>query len=113
MRSKNSMRTMLTRLWTSEDGAVLSAEVMLVATILVIGVLVGLKSVRDSVVMELADISQAFNMLNQRFFMNGQMLQSQSAWGGMNGSMNAGGWGGSMGQSTGCTNVCLGATQES
>ncbi len=43
---------MIRRLWKEEAGAIVSAEIMLIASILVIGVIVGLKSVRDSVVTE-------------------------------------------------------------
>jgi hypothetical protein len=55
------------RLWKEETGAIVSAEIMLVATILVIGVVVGLKSVRDSVVTELADVAQAIGNVNQSY----------------------------------------------
>ncbi|MCE9605096.1 MAG: hypothetical protein K8U03_09380 [Planctomycetia bacterium] len=58
---------MLKRFWKEEFGAIVSAEVMLVATILVIGVIVGLKSVRDSVATELADVAQAFGNVNQTY----------------------------------------------
>jgi hypothetical protein len=54
-----------------ETGAIVSAEIMLVATILVIGVIVGLKSVRDSVVTELADVAQAFANVNQSYSYSG------------------------------------------
>src|SRR5690242_2216678 len=47
-RMRKAMKFM-SRLWKEEVGAIVSAEIMLVATILVIGVIVGLKSVRDSV----------------------------------------------------------------
>ena len=56
---------MLKRLWSEETGAIVSAEIMLVMTILVIGVIVGLKSVRDSVVTELADVAQALGNIDQ------------------------------------------------
>ena len=59
------------RLWTSEDGAVISAEIMLVMTILVLGVVVGLKSVRDSVVTELADVAQAIANVDQSIYYSG------------------------------------------
>ena len=55
------------RLWKEEVGAIVSAEIMLVATILVIGVIVGLKSVRDSVVTELADVAQALANVSQTY----------------------------------------------
>ena len=58
---------MLKRLWSEEVGAIVSAEIMLVATILVIGVIVGLKSVRDSVVTELADVAQALANVSQTY----------------------------------------------
>jgi Flp pilus assembly pilin Flp len=64
------MKTML-RLWNEETGAIVSAEIMLVASILVIGVIVGLKSVRDSVVTELGDVAQALSNVNQSFFYSG------------------------------------------
>ena len=59
------------RLWTEETGAIVSAEVMLVGSILVIGCIVGLKSVRDSVVTELADLSQALSNVDQSFWFSG------------------------------------------
>jgi hypothetical protein len=58
---------MLRRLWNEETGAIISAEIMLVATILVLGVIVGLKSVRDSVVTELADVAQALANVSQSY----------------------------------------------
>ena len=62
---------MLKRLWSEEVGAIVSAEIMLVATILVIGMIVGLKSVRDSVVTELADVAQAFANVSQSYSYSG------------------------------------------
>lgn len=59
------------RFWNDQDGAIVSAEIMLVATILIIGVIVGLKSVRDSVVTELADVGQAFSNINQSYSYGG------------------------------------------
>jgi Flp pilus assembly pilin Flp len=58
---------MFKRLWKNEDGAIVSAEIVLVATILVIGMVVGLKSVRDAVVTELADVAQAIANLDQSY----------------------------------------------
>ena len=62
---------MFQRLWKDEAGAVVSAEIVLVATILVIGMVVGLKSVRDSVVTELADIAQAIANIDQSYSYSG------------------------------------------
>jgi hypothetical protein len=54
-------------LWNEECGAIVSAEIMLIMTILVIGMIVGLKSVRDAVVSELADVAQALANIDQSF----------------------------------------------
>ena len=61
----------LNRFWAEETGAILSAEVMLVASILVIGVIAGLSSLRDSVVTELADLAQALGNVNQSYSFGG------------------------------------------
>lgn len=65
------MKLQLVRLWNEEAGAIISAEIMLVATILVLGVIVGLKSVRDSAVTELADVGQAISNINQSYCFSG------------------------------------------
>jgi len=65
------MKSSIIRLWTEETGAIVSAEIMLIATILVLGVIVGLKSVRDSVVTELADVAQAIANVNQSYCYSG------------------------------------------
>ena len=62
---------LVNRLWNEEVGAIVSAEIMLVATILVLGMVVGLKSVRDSVVTELADVAQAFANVSQSYSYSG------------------------------------------
>lgn len=56
------------RLWREESGAIVSAEVILIASILVIGVIVGLKSVRDAVVSEWADVGQALANIDQSYW---------------------------------------------
>jgi Flp pilus assembly pilin Flp len=62
---------MLRKLWNDEAGAIVSAEIVLVATILVIGMIVGLKSVRDAVVTELADVAQAIANISQSYSYSG------------------------------------------
>jgi Flp pilus assembly pilin Flp len=58
---------MMKRLWNDEVGAVVSAELVLVLTILVIGMIVGLAAVRDAVVTELADVAQAIANIDQTY----------------------------------------------
>ncbi len=53
------MPLILQKLWRDELGAILAAEYMIIATLLVIGTIVGIKSLRDAVVTELADTAEA------------------------------------------------------
>jgi len=62
---------MLTQLWNDEAGFIISAELVLVATILVIGCIVGLSEVQHSVVSELNDIGDAIGSINQSFCFSG------------------------------------------
>ena len=61
------MKVLAARLWSEEEGFLLSAEAVLYATLLVIGLIAGLSSVRESVVTELGDVAQAIGNLNQSF----------------------------------------------
>jgi len=55
------------RLWKDEAGFVISAELVLVATLLVIGMIVGLTELRNQVVQELVDVGQAIGFVNQGY----------------------------------------------
>ena len=58
---------MLKKLWMDEGGATISAELAIVGTILVIGVIVGLSAVQDAVNTELADLGAAIGHIDQSF----------------------------------------------
>lgn len=58
---------LLNRLWNDEAGFVVSTELMIVATVLVIGMLVGLVSIREQIVQELADVAEAISEFDQSF----------------------------------------------
>jgi Flp pilus assembly pilin Flp len=58
---------MFSRLWADDLGAVVSAELVLVLTILVLGMIVGLTSLRDQIVQELADVGAAIAAVNQSY----------------------------------------------
>ena len=58
---------MMKKLWMDEGGATISAELALVGTILVIGVIVGLSAVQDAVNTELADLGAAIGNLDQSY----------------------------------------------
>jgi len=63
---------MLKALLHDETGAILSAELVLITTILVIGLIVGLSELQDAVVNELNDVGEAIGSLNQGYFYHGQ-----------------------------------------
>jgi hypothetical protein len=58
---------MLRKLWNDDAGFIISAELVLVATILVIGMIVGLVMVRNQVVQELADVALAIGSISQSY----------------------------------------------
>ena len=53
--------------WRDDQGVVISAELVLVLTIPVLGCLVGLREVSIGVIHELADISNAWGALDQSY----------------------------------------------
>ena len=57
----------LRKLWADEAGFVISAELVLVATILVLGMIVGLTSLRNQVVQELGDLAVAIGNIEQSY----------------------------------------------
>ena len=59
------------KLFNDENGFVISAELVLVLTIAVLGMVVGLASVRDSISQELVDLSNAFGATSQAFNVTG------------------------------------------
>lgn len=61
----------LTQLWRDDSGFIISAELVLVATILVIGMIVGLATLRDQVVQELGDVGAAISQIVQSYSWSG------------------------------------------
>lgn len=70
------MRKLFGALCADEAGVILSAELVLICTILVIGVIVGLSEVQDAVVNELNDVGEAIGSLNQSYYYHGQSSSS-------------------------------------
>ena len=62
---------MMNQLWADEAGFLVSAELVLIATIAVIGLIVGIGEVQNAVVNELNDIGDALGSLNQSYFFHG------------------------------------------
>lgn len=75
-------RTMMTRnfaaLLSDERGAILSAELVLVATIGGLGLLAGLTSVRDSLTEEMSDLAGSIRSLDQSYAYGGMRAEHPS-----------------------------------
>jgi Flp pilus assembly pilin Flp len=76
------MRT-LRQLWRDDEGALIATEYLFVATILVIGLVVGLTNLRTAINAELTELANAILALSQGYSVNG----SASAGGSVDGSM--------------------------
>ena len=64
-------RAMLTQLYFDECGFIVSAELVLVATIVVIGLIVGLSEIQHAVNSELNDVADAIGSVNQSYAFSG------------------------------------------
>lgn len=69
------------RFWSDERGFVVSAELIMIATMVVIGLLVGLASVRDALTSELADVTGAVQDANQSYSLDGVVGHSANTAG--------------------------------
>jgi len=64
---------MIKSLWNDEAGVILSAEIVLVGSILVVGMIVGLVELQSSVVDELNDLGDAIGSVNQSYAYSGNL----------------------------------------
>ncbi|MGZ0170496.1 MAG: branched-chain amino acid aminotransferase [Planctomycetales bacterium] len=65
------MPNIFTKLINDETGFIVSAELILVATIAVLGVVVGFSEIAFGINNELEDVASAFGSVNQSFYVNG------------------------------------------
>ena len=65
------MKNLGRRLLRDEAGFIVSSELVLIATIVVIALVVGLATVRDAVVQELADVGLTIGTINQSYSFSG------------------------------------------
>lgn len=65
------MSKFLGQWWRDENGAIISAELILILTILVIGVVTGLSCLQMAVVQELQEIAASISSLNQSYAFSG------------------------------------------
>ena len=99
------------KFWNDEAGFIVSAELVLIATILVLGMIVGLVSVRDQVVQELGDIALAIGVINQSYSFSGITGHTSSTAGSM--MDDASDVCDSTADSAGASSVCISVVQPS
>ncbi len=62
------MKNIITQLINDEAGFIVSAELVLISTIAVLGMIVGLSEVAHNVNNELEDVGSAFSSIDQSFY---------------------------------------------
>ena len=65
------MRALLPKLWADDCGALLSIEFLLIASVLVLGLVVGLTTLRNAVTAEFVALADALLALNTGFSVGG------------------------------------------
>ena len=68
---RESIMRMFNELLSDENGFIVSSELILIATILVIALVVGLQTVRDAVLQELGDVGAAIGAISQDYSYTG------------------------------------------
>jgi Flp pilus assembly pilin Flp len=66
------MTKLFLKLWKDDAGAIIAAEYLFIATILVIGIIAGLANVRDAINTELSELANAYLALSQGYIISGQ-----------------------------------------
>jgi len=72
------MTQVFQKLWADEAGFLVSSELVLVSTILVLSMVVGLSEVSRAVNHELADVASAFSCVNQSYRYDGLFSPDKS-----------------------------------
>lgn len=68
------MQNILTRLWNDDEGALITVEWVFFVTIMVIGLVAGLKTLQGSVLNELEEVAAAIGALSQSYRIAGNEL---------------------------------------
>lgn len=73
------MNNLIHTFWKDENGFVVSAELILIATLAVLSLVVGLKEVSTAINNELEDVASAFGAVNQSYHYRG-LRARHKAW---------------------------------
>lgn len=65
------MSKLMLKLWNDDAGALIAMEFLFIATLLVIGVMVGIVTVRSALVAELTELANAIQALSQGYSFSG------------------------------------------
>ena len=65
------MKTLTTKFWKDEGGAIVSAELIIIATILILGLITGLSTLQTAIVNEFVDLAWSLRCLNQSYLFRG------------------------------------------
>jgi hypothetical protein len=76
------MPALATNLWNDDAGFIVSAELILIATIAVLAMIVGLSEVAHGINQELEDVASAFGAVNQTYAYHGTSGHKASIGGG-------------------------------
>jgi hypothetical protein len=75
------MKRVLINLWTDDCGALLATEWVVLATLVVLGIIPGLVAIRNGVLHELKDVSNATSALDQSYeFTGNELVSPESEW---------------------------------
>jgi hypothetical protein len=72
---------MISTLWKDDCGAILSTEMVLIGSVVLLGVVAGLATVRDAVTTELANFGGSISNLDQSFVLHGTRSHSAATAG--------------------------------
>ena len=87
------MKTLIRRMWREDDG-VLSFEWTMLTSLLTVGVVSGIASVRDAAIDEMGDLAQAMISLDQSYYVQPPLAaEVHTRGGGWGGWGYSGGWG--------------------
>ena len=76
------MRNILQKLWNDDTGALIATEWLFIATIMVIGLVVGLVYIRNAVTSKLSEFAQATRFLNVSYMYPGLIGKFAYGFGG-------------------------------
>ncbi len=72
--------SLITAFLNDDTGFIISAELVLIATLCVLGMIVGLSQVQNAVTSELNDVAHAIGALNQSYYYSGFAARKWGGW---------------------------------